>query len=34
MPQITELLTAVGNLLIAAGVAILLIRLGGYLEGG
>ncbi len=34
MPQITDLLAAVGNLLIAAGVAILLIRLGGYLEGG
>jgi len=27
-----ELLAAIGNLLIAAGVAILLIRLGGYLE--
>lgn len=34
MPEVTivDLLMAVGNLLIAAGVAILLIRLGGYLE--
>lgn len=28
-----ELLQAVGFLLVAAGVAILLIRLGGYVEG-
>ncbi len=27
-----ELLTAVGNLLIAAGVAMLLMRIGGYFE--
>ncbi len=27
-----DLLTAIGNLLIAAGVAILLMRLGGYFE--
>jgi hypothetical protein len=35
MPQadITTLLTSVGNLLIAIGVAVLLIRLGSYLEG-
>lgn len=33
MPQMPELLTAVANLLIAAGVAILLMRLGGYFEG-
>lgn len=32
MPEITDLLVSIGNLLIAAGVAILLIRLGGYFE--
>jgi len=32
MPEITDILVAIGNLLIAAGVAILLIRLGGYFE--
>lgn len=29
-----ELLSAVGNLLIAAGVAILLMRVGGFFEHG
>lgn len=33
MPDITQLLTSVGNLLIAIGIAVLLIRLGSYLEG-
>lgn len=32
MPEITDILVAVGNLLIAAGVAVLLVRLGGYFE--
>ncbi len=32
MPEITDILVSIGNLLIAAGVAILLIRLGGYFE--
>jgi hypothetical protein len=32
VPQITDILVAIGNLLIAAGVAILLIRVGGYFE--
>jgi hypothetical protein len=28
-----ELLTALGNFLIAVGIAILLVKLGSYLEG-
>lgn len=34
MPEITikDILVSVGNLLLAAGVAILLVRLGGYFE--
>jgi hypothetical protein len=34
MPQdITQLLTSLGNLLIAIGIMVLLVRLGSYLEG-
>ncbi len=32
MPQITDLLVSIGNLLIAVGIAILLIRVGGFFE--
>jgi hypothetical protein len=30
--ELSDMLTSIGNLLIAAGVAILLMRLGGYFE--
>jgi len=33
VPTIVDLLVAIGNLLIAVGVAVLLIRLGEYLAG-
>jgi len=32
MPQITDLLVSIGNLLIAIGIAVLLIRVGGFFE--
>ena len=32
MPTIADILVAVGNLLIAAGVAVLLVRVGGFFE--